>query len=283
MIKRTLLLLAVISTIVCAQFNGNYEILVVNDDGYDTTGIRALARAMSDIGKVTIVAPKTNASGVGHGITYKTAIFFGRDENEGGIPVYWVDAKPATCVRWALDTLYTDSKPDLVVSGINRGENTGNAVYYSGTIASARESVLAGVPAIACSMQMGGETDYNGASKFVRDLSKELLREKDSFFFLNVNFPNTKLTDETAVKYTFTTKVRWQQTYEERTNPRNGETYFWIVNRPALEPEKGSDQKALLDGHISITPLQIDLTDYSSLTELQEKPQKTKEKPLRLW
>lgn len=266
-----------------ASAHAQYHILVVNDDGYDTFGIRALARALDELGDVTVVGPRTNASGVGHGIIYKRAIEYKRVDGEGDIPVYWVDALPATCTRWAIDTLYKGRKPDLVVSGINRGINVGWGVYYSGTVAGAREATFAGVPAIAASMDMAEDSDFDGAARIVTDVARRMLEKKD-FFFLNINFPAGRLSLATPVQYTALTAVRYDQRYVNRTSPRDDQPYFWIVGSRSERGEKGSDLAAVQNGAVSITPLMVDLADSAELQRMKEeaaRPQKREPEPPR--
>lgn len=279
------LLLILVSPLLWAQFDRQYEILVVNDDGYSTEGIRELAKALQRLGRVTVVAPRTNASGVGHGITYKRAIEYKLAEHIGQSPVYWVDALPSSCTRWALDTLFKDDKPDVVVSGINRGINVGYGVYYSGTVAAAREATFAGVPAIAASSDAGPETDYQGAAEFVATVCEEQL-QKGKPFFLNINFPAAKIDENVPVTYTRLTKARWNYEYVNRTSPRDDQPYFWIVSENKASAETGSDQWAVFSGHISITPLKIEVTDFEALDNLEkerEKQQKQTQEPVPLW
>jgi len=266
---RIALLLVILLASPFAAAEENYTILVVNDDGYDTPGIRALARAMSELGEVTIVGPKSNASGVGHGITYKRAIDYKRVEDEGSIPVYWVDALPSSCTRWALDNLYPDKKPDLVVSGINRGMNVGMGVYYSGTVAAAREATFAGVPAMAISADSSDKIDYESAARVAVDHARKQLANW-RFFFHNINVPSGIIDSNTEVVYTRLTNVRWQQEYHKRVNPQNGQTYFWITMIDRQVAEAGTDQAVVSAGKISITPLVVDATDGRELERLQE-------------
>lgn len=244
-------------------------ILVANDDGYSTEGIRALALEFQKMGDVLVVAPRTNASGVGHGITYRTPVFFGEAEKIGDARVIWVDALPATCVRWALDTQFAERKPDLVVSGINRGENIGWAVYYSGTLGAAREGAFDGIPAIAVSMASRGR-DWTGAAAIARGIAEGYLAMARKPALLNVNIPEGPLSETTPIVIATLATVRFPTAYDTRTSPRDGGTYYWtILGDPEAAPA-GTDLHELQRGAVTVTPLIVDSTDRDAIGALAD-------------
>lgn len=252
----SLLLLILVCTIYAHE---RPLILITNDDGIESPGLKALALELTKLGDVVIAAPKNNRSGVGHGITYRVPIAYGRSDSFPGIIAWWVDALPATCVRWALDTRLGGRNPDLVVSGINNGSNLGDAVYYSGTIGAAREAALTGSPAIAVSMESGRDMDLAGAARLVKVIAEKILKMENPPRLLNVNFPKGKIDKETKLRLTRLTKARWRIVYHDRVSPRGG-NYFWITFDEGVEPEAGSDAEAVKSGAVSITPLFLDLT-----------------------
>ncbi len=246
-------LILTISILVCAE-EGRPLILVCNDDGIESEGIRHLAAEMAKLGDIMVAAPLHNSSGVGHGITYRVPIAYGRYDKLEEMEAWWVDALPASCVRWALDTRFDGREVDLVVSGINDGANLGAGVYYSGTVGAAREGALHGAVAIAVSMDRGPEMDYAGAAARVRDVARAALALERKPLLLNVNFPAGKIVPATQMEITRLTDMRWKIGYHDRDNPRGGR-YFWITYDESSEPEAGSDAAAVRAGRISVTPL----------------------------
>ena len=250
---------------VCAQERP--LILVCNDDGIESPGIKALVTEMAVLGEVVVVAPLRNCSGVGHGITYREPINYGRSYDFGGIEAWWVDALPATCVRWGIDTRLGSRLPDLAVSGINDGSNLGYAVYYSGTIGAAREAAIAGIPALAVSMESGEEMDLQGAAARMRLIAEKILAAERKPLLLNINFPSGPIGADRELRLAILTKSRWSVDYHPRESPRGGD-YFWITFGSGAQPEDGSDAAVLEAGAISLTPVIVDLTGHDAIEEL---------------
>ncbi|MFQ5663183.1 MAG: 5'/3'-nucleotidase SurE, partial [Terriglobia bacterium] len=153
-----------------------FFILLANDDGYFAPGLRALSEALAPLGQVLIAAPMENQSGTGHSTTTRRFVRVRPIELPPGVSGYAIGARPATCVRLALESL-VPRKPDLVISGINRGTNLGIVTFYSGTVGAAREAALVGIPAIAVSMQGDAAEDYAATAAFVAYLVEELRAE----------------------------------------------------------------------------------------------------------
>jgi 5'-nucleotidase len=239
------------------------RILVTNDDGHFSAGIHALADALRALGDVVIVAPQTEASAVGHALTLRRPLRV-EHVSEG---VYAVDGTPTDCVNIAIDQILTH-KPDLIVSGINKGFNIGDDVTYSGTVAGALEGALLGFQAIAISQQYSPELpDYAAAAEFAAGLAAKLLRHPLPMrTFLNVNVPLGAIA---GVRTTVQARRNHITKVARREDPR-GRPYFWIEEASDdWELDEASDHHAVKAGYISVTPLQPDLTDHEALALLQ--------------
>ena len=236
------------------------RILLTNDDGYFSPGITALATALEKLGDVTIVAPQSEASADGHALTLRRPLRLERVSAH----VYSVDGTPTDCVNIAIDEVLPH-KPDLIVSGINKGLNIGDDVTYSGTVAGALEGALLGYQAIAVSLQFTrGEWDFTPAASLAATCAATLLeRPLPSRTFLNLNVPQGPFA---GVRVTVQAKRNHITKVDRRLDPRE-RPYFWIEEaQDDWEPDPRSDHQAIRDGYASITPLQPDLTDHSALT-----------------
>lgn len=248
------------------------HILVTNDDGVNAPGLFALVQEMRTLGNVTVLAPDRNWSGGGHVKTLDRALRVKEVRLADGTQAFASDGAPSDCV--ALATLGYFKEPiDLVISGINAGANLGHDVTYSGTVTAAMEAVIAGVPGIAVSLETLdghlGEIDYGpaarAASKVVRQVIENGLSHE---ILLNVNVPF--LADEKIRGVVLTRQgLRvYHSRLDERIDPRN-KPYYWIGgDAPTGVPERGTDVGALAEGFVSVTPLQLDLTAYRALTDL---------------
>ncbi len=243
----------------------SFTILLANDDGYEAPGLKALADALSSVAELVVAAPASEQSGTGHGITYRHPIMVRRIRRADGIVWYAIQARPATCVRLALEALM-DEKPDLVISGINRGANLGIVTFYSGTVAAAREAAFVGLPAIAVSMGGHDDADYRATAAFVRRLvqglrSRRLMRPG---LLLNVNVPAGIAHRFKGVRVTRLSLKVPGEDYERRVSPR-GQMYFWNIYHPVKDDVEGTDVHAFARGFISLTPLGIDQTRTADL------------------
>src|SRR5438128_5554560 len=240
------------------------EILVTNDDGYRSDGIRALAAALDAIGRVTIVAPVEEASAIGHALTLRRPLRL--EHIEPG--VYGVDGTPTDCVNIAITQVFK-KLPDLVVSGINKGWNLGDDVTYSGTVAGAFEAALLGVPALAVSLKATrGEYDFRPAARAAATLAGALLqRPLPSRTFLNINVPHGR---PKGYRVTVQAKRNHVTSVAERHDPK-GRAYYWIEEgQNEWEPHDRSDYQAVRDGYVSVTPLHPDLTAHHALAAVEE-------------
>lgn len=235
------------------------RILVTNDDGHFSPGIHALADALRSLGEVVIVAPQTEASAVGHALTLRRPLRV-EQVSEG---VYAVDGTPTDCVNIAIDKILTH-KPDLIVSGINKGFNIGDDVTYSGTVAGALEGALLGFPSIAVSQQFTRDAwDFTVAAACAARVAAQLLKQPvPGRTFLNINVP---LGEIKGIKATVQARRNHITKVARREDPR-GRAYFWIEEAvDEWDLDENSDHHAVKAGYISVTPLQPDLTDHDAL------------------
>ena len=248
------------------------HILVTNDDGVLAPGLFALIQEMRRLGKVTILAPDRNWSGGGHVKTLDRALRVKEVHLADGTQAFASDGAPSDCV--ALATLGYFKEPiDLVVSGINAGANLGHDVTYSGTVTAAMEAVIAGVPGIAVSLETMdshlGEIDYGPAARAAGIVVRQVIENGLSHeFLLNVNVPFLPDNKIRGICLTRQGLRVYHSRLDERTDPR-AKPYYWIGgDAPTGVPERGTDVGALAEGFVSVTPLQLDLTAYRALTDL---------------
>lgn len=243
------------------------NILVTNDDGIHAPGITILAETLTSCGNVAVVAPDRERSAVGHALTLHHPL---RAERLGPNR-FAVDGTPTDCVNLGIHSLL-EFTPDLVVSGINRGANLGDDITYSGTVSAALEATLMGIPAIAVSLATAGAGDhYQAAAAFVVKLAGLALANglpRDTF--LNVNVPDLPVDRLREPLVTSQGKRRYEGTIVDKVDPR-GRNYYWIgtIDQKFLDIA-GSDYAAVSRGHISVTPLHLDLTNYQSFAVLKE-------------
>jgi 5'-nucleotidase len=238
-------------------------ILVTNDDGVYSEGLKKLAEAHRSVGDVVIVAPDREQSAASHALTLNRPLRLLELEKN----LWSVDGTPVDCVNLAVLHLLRDRRPDVVVSGINFGPNLGDDVTYSGTISAAFEGALLGIPSIAFSALIGEGFSFDGSARYAARLTEIVLASRPrTDVVLNVNFP---LNPVRGVRVTRLGKRVYTEGVIERKDPR-GRSYFWIGGEvPVWEKEEGTDFTAIEDGCISITPLRMDLTDSASLERLQ--------------
>jgi 5'-nucleotidase len=239
-------------------------ILVTNDDGYRSEGIKALAEALRSIGDVVTVAPVDEASAIGHALTLRRPLRLEHVSHN----VYGVDGTPTDCVNIAV-THVLKRLPDLVVSGINRGWNLGDDITYSGTVAGAMEGALLGVPSVAVSLQAtAGGGDFTHAARAALTFCQLMLtRRLPKRTFLNINVPKGQ---PRGVRVTVQATRNHVTSVLERRDPK-GRSYFWIdEGQDEWQPHDRSDYQAVRDGFLSVTPLDPDLTANATLAVLEE-------------
>lgn len=240
-------------------------ILVSNDDGIGAAGLKALAESLSDLGEVVVVAPDRERSAAGHSLTLSRPL----RASQLGDGWYSVDGTPTDCITLAVMGLLP-RRPHLVAAGINHGSNLGDDVTYSGTVSSAIEATLQGIPAFAMSISGDGEFKFQGAARFARRLAAEILRRglpQDTL--LNVNVPNLALEAIRGVAVTRQGRRIYSETVVRKIDPR-GKAYYWIGGAdPTWEHLGDTDYEAVSNGWISLTPLHLDLTNHRAITELK--------------
>jgi 5'-nucleotidase len=246
------------------------HILLTNDDGYQSPGLKALARAMARVGQVTVFAPDHNWSAAGHTKTMHKPLRIDQGHTEDGLPLFITTGTPSDCVGLALLGV-VPQRPDLVVSGINLGGNLGEDITYSGTVAGAMEAAVAGLPAIAASQELpqDGDADFEFAGRVVAAVAAHVLeRGMLPGGLLNINLPALPGHAVRGIQLTRLGRRVYRDILIERLDPR-GRPYYWIGgDPPAGEPEAGTDLGALAHGYVSVTPLNMDMTDRTQLAEL---------------
>jgi 5'-nucleotidase len=242
------------------------RILLSNDDGVYAPGLKALARELRRVGELTVVAPNSDQSAVSHSLTLNRPL---RIKNHGD-GVYSVDGTPTDCVTLAFHKLLKRRPPQLVVSGLNHGANMGEDVTYSGTVAAAIEGTIMGVPAIAASMTVADieGRSFLSAARFIRRLIKNTQGEMPPNTLLNINFPKMPPGGYKQYQITRLGKRVYKDIISTNTDPR-GKSYFWIGGEPTWERTIETDAGAVGRGLVSITPLNIDMTDEALLAKMR--------------
>jgi len=244
------------------------KILITNDDGIHAPGIHALWSEAIKYGEATVVAPAREMSAIGHAITISDSLrieAYDRNSMKG----WAVTGTPADCVKMALREIVTE-KPDIILSGVNQGSNTGLNVIYSGTVSGATEGSISGYPAIAISLDSYKSKDFSVAAKFAMIVAAKLLESPmPEFTTLNINVPALTESEIKGVKVGRQGRARFEELFDKRVDPRD-RVYYWmgaeklVVNEPA-----DVDETIITDGWICVTPLQLDLTDYKLMPTVE--------------
>lgn len=237
------------------------RILIANDDGYLAPGLAALVEACRGLGELDVVAPEQNASGTSNALTLSRPLSVYTAANG----VRFVNGTPSDCVHVALTGLLPQ-RPDLVVSGINQGANMGDDTLYSGTVAAAMEGYLFGIPSIAFSQTDKGWLHLDAATRVARSVIEQVLRQPPAGpFLLNVNIPCRADADALPRQITRLGRRHASEPVIRQTSPR-GDTLYWIgPPGDAREAGQGTDFHATANGAVSITPLQVDLSDHARM------------------
>jgi 5'-nucleotidase len=242
------------------------RILISNDDGYSAPGINVLAQHLAKIADITVVAPERNRSGASNSLTLDRPLSV-RKANNG---FFYVNGTPTDCVHIALTGLMTEM-PDMVISGINDGANMGDDTIYSGTVAAAMEGFLLEIPSIAVSMSQHDAQHFETAALVVVELVQHFLNNKPkSSMLLNVNVPDVPYEQIKGKTITRLGKRHKAEPVIQLKSPR-GETLYWVG--PAGQPNdggEGTDFHAVANNYVSISPIHVDLTRHTQLTELKD-------------
>jgi len=240
------------------------RILITNDDGIHSEGIKALENALTEIGDVYVVAPESEMSGASHSLTLSRPLRIRQIDER-----HWtVDGTPTDCVTFALNRILPpEERPVICASGINHGANLGDDATYSGTVAGAMESTILGVPGIAFSLAVSRNHDFTDAARIAKTMVEKSIKEGlPSGTLLNVNVPKGEIK---GVKITRQGIKNARPIISEHTDPR-GKFYYWIgEERSGFHAEGGTDFEAVDEGFVSVTPMRSDLTSYSAIEILQ--------------
>ncbi|MEJ2158541.1 MAG: 5'/3'-nucleotidase SurE [Desulfobacteraceae bacterium] len=246
------------------------NILLTNDDGIFADGLLALHQALARHHRVFVVAPDRERSAVGHGITLQFPLRAKEVTVNGNATGWAVSGTPVDCIKLAILELM-DTRPDLVISGINSGANVGINLNYSGTVAAAKEAAMYGIQSMAVSIQTDQKPNYESAAAFVAHLSPMVMAHQlPSGTFLNINFPALPADQASGVCVSRQSGDLYDEYFEKRQDPRDG-TYYWQGSES--EPHyshQDADGAALGNNYISITPVRCDMTDYQALERIRQ-------------
>ena len=246
------------------------RILLTNDDGINADGLYELYKVLSRKFDITVCAPEVERSAVGHAITLRSPLRVKKINKHKKFFGYAVDGTPADCVKIAVRCILKN-KPNLVISGINHGPNLGSDIMYSGTVSAATEGTILGIPSVAVSLATYENHNFSFAAGFTARLIARLkkLRLPDGVL-LNVNIPNVPKSKIRGITVTKQGRSLYLEEFVKRTDPR-GRDYYWLTGKAKwLKKSPDCDIKAIESEFISITPLQLDLTNYEFLEKLKD-------------
>ncbi|MBL7843218.1 MAG: 5'/3'-nucleotidase SurE [Cyclobacteriaceae bacterium] len=248
-------------------------ILVTNDDGITSKGIRTLINVMKDIGEVLVVAPDSPQSGMGHAITVGETLRLEKNRIFDGITAFECSGTPADCVKMARHFVLKDKRqPDVVVSGINHGSNTSISVLYSGTMSAAIEGAIEGTPSIGFSLcDYSHDADFSHTEAYVKSITQQVLTKGlPKGVALNVNFPPKRNEAIKGVRICRQANAKWVEEFLQRHDP-NGRSYFWMTgNFVNFDKGEDNDEWAIANNYISVVPCQFDLTAHQAIPVLNE-------------
>lgn len=267
------------------------HILITNDDGYEAKGIKVLSKIMSKYGEVTVIAPKKHQSGMSMAVSLGFRQISHKDLGNGW---HYVDATPASCVKFGLNTMFLENKPDVVVSGINHGSNAATASCYSGTLGAAEEAALNGIPAIGVSLDtLHPDADFDGVAEYFGDIFEKIMEDYPARYgiYYNVNFPDIPTDQIKGIRTGSQGRGRWIKEFKEwdaghyakygitpemlgqSSHPvlEDGEDLYMMVGEFEDDKENPSDADHHLvnDGYISIVAHNVDCTDYEEVIRLK--------------
>ena len=244
-------------------------ILISNDDGVISKGISALIRFLRPLGDIVVMAPDSPRSGVGCAVSINEPVQFQMVRKDVGLLVYKCSGTPVDCIKLAPYTVL-DREPDIVIGGINHGDNSSVNVHYSGTMGAVIEGALRGIPAVAFSLcDHDPDADFDPAGPYIRDIVEKVLeRGLPALTCLNVNFP--KLKELKGVRICEQAKGRWINEWESFAH-RGDSQFFWMAGefQDSDADNENNDHWALANGYVAITPVTVDVTDRQLLKDLK--------------
>ncbi len=248
-------------------------ILVSNDDGITSLGIRHLVTVMKELGEVLVVAPNRPQSGMGHAITVGDTLRLKESTIFEGVKAYECSGTPADCVKIARHYILKGKRqPDVVVSGVNHGSNTSISVLYSGTMSAAIEAAIEGTPAIGFSLcDYGSEADFSHTLEYIKKITKQVLqKELPKGVALNVNFPPRRNENLKGIRICRQANAKWVEEFDKRKDP-NGRNYFWMTgNFVNFDKGEDNDEWAIANNYVSVVPCQFDLTAHHAIPVLND-------------
>lgn len=247
-------------------------ILVSNDDGITSRGIRVLVDIMKDLGEVIVVAPDSPQSGMGHAITIGNTLRLYEEELFKDVVSFKSSGTPADCIKLAKHYVLKDRKPDLIVSGINHGSNTSISVLYSGTMSAAIEGAIEGFPSIGFSLcDYSSKADFSHVESYVKEISKQVLEKGiPKGVALNVNFPPKRNDAIKGIKICRQARAKWQEDFDVRYDP-NGRKYFWLAgNFVNFDKGEDNDEWAIANNYVSVVPCEFDMTAHHAIAQLND-------------
>lgn len=247
-------------------------ILVSNDDGITSKGIRVLISVMKKLGEVVVVAPDSPQSGMGHAITIGETLRLYEEDIFEDVVAYKSSGTPADCVKLAKHYVLKDRTPDLVVSGINHGSNTSISVLYSGTMSAAIEGALEGLPSIGFSLcDFSSKAEFDHVEEWLEKIARQVLENGiPKGIALNVNFPHKQNEPIQGIKICRQADAKWQEEFKERFDP-TGRKYFWMAgNFVNFDKGEDNDEWAIANNYVSIVPCQYDLTAHHAISQINK-------------
>ena len=246
-------------------------ILITNDDGFSSKGIKALINAVKNLGKILIVAPDSPQSGMGHAISVNKPIRCYKTNFFDSVEAYCCTGTPVDCIKMGL-YLLKDKKPDLILSGINHGSNVSTNILYSGTMSAAVEGALSGIPSVGYSLtDYSDDADFQYSEKIFQIISKKIIKEGlKKGTCLNVNIPNIKENQIKGIKVCRQGRAFWDDTFDHRKDPL-GKDYYWLTGSfSSKEQALDTDINYLENNYVTIVPTQFDMTCHDSVDELKK-------------
>jgi 5'-nucleotidase len=242
------------------------EILVCNDDGITAPGIFHLIQAVQEFGNITVVAPDSPQSGMGHAISVGKPLRLSKTRLEDKREGWACSGTPVDCVKLATGVLLKH-KPDLIVSGINHGANSSINIFYSGTMSAAIEGAIEGIPSIGFSLlNWEMNADFSASQEIVKTIIRKFLDNPfPNHVALNVNIPDLPIEKIKGIKITRQAQGRWVEEFDKRTDP-HGRDYYWLTGKFRLDEDgEDTDIWALENGYVSICPVEIDATAHHAI------------------
>ena len=249
------------------------QILLTNDDGIHSPGLKSLALALQSLGHVTVVAPATEQSGISHALTFRTPLFVHEVIWDNGMKVWAVEGTPADCTRIGILNL-CEQQPGIVVSGLNQGLNIGCNVIYSGTVAGAEEGAMLGIDSFAVSLEYDKMPPWDNASVLVTQVIRQIVEAKlnsDRSALININVPLSACYQKQAVEVCVVPvdQTPLVETYSPRQNPY-GEPYYWLTGRVnSSHPNQNTDRVMVKKGYVTVTPLEYNRTNRAAIEKLE--------------